>query len=411
MAKLLRLAWRDVWRNRRRSLLTIGAIVFAVVITAVTRSMQYGAYDAMEAYAVRLFTGDVQIHRAGYQEDRLLTQSLRADEQDWEALLGGRRWVTAYARRLSGYGLVSSDSSSAGSLILGVEPVEERRVSTFADRAVAGRHLEAGDTHAALLGEVLARNLRVGVGDTVAVLTQGFHNQMGADLFVVKGLLRTGSIEVDRAALVLPLSAAQSLFSMDGRFTEVVLQTDDYRRDGEYARRLQATLDAARYEVMDWGALLPELRQAVLLDNVGGVIMLAFLLVLLSFEIFNTTMMSVMERMREFGVLQALGLKSRQLTLLVLLETLLKIVLALAIGLGISFVLALAFQYQTLPLGEEFVELTRSFGFPVEEMTLSTRPAVFIEPLVSVLGIALLAMLYPVLRVRHLTPVEALRTV
>ncbi len=389
----------------------MGAITFSVVIIAVTRSLQYGTYDAMEAYAVRLFTGDVQVHRAGYHEEKLLSFSLLEDDQNWSALLDEQPWVKAYCRRLTGFGLISSDASSAGGMILGVEPEAERQVSAFVRNTFEGLSLHAGDDHAALLGQTLARNLDVGVGDTVAVITQGFRNQMGADLYVVKGLLRTGSLELDRALMVMPLPAAQDLFAMEGRFTEVVLHTDSYRHDEQYASRLRAALDQADYEVMFWGDLLPELRQAILLDNVSGAVFLVFLLLLIGFEIFNATTMSVMERVREFGVMQSIGMKPRQISLLVGLELVLKISVALAAGLVITFVLALIFKDQPLPLSREFIELSNSFGFPLDELELSTRPAVFLEPLVSVLIIAVLAMIYPILKVRSLSPVEALRTV
>ncbi len=410
MSKLLKLAWRNVWRNRRRSLLTMGAITFSVIIIAVTRSLQYGAYDAMESYAVRLFTGDVQIHRAGYHEEKLLSYSLREDEQDWPVLLEEKPWIEAYTRRLTGFGLISSDSSSAGGMILGIEAEAEQRVSIFASNLCDGAALHSRDDHAVLLGETLAKNLNVGVGDTVAVLTQGYRNVMGADLYAVKGLLRTGSLDLDRALMIMRLLDAQDLFALYGSFTEVVLRTDDYRRDVLYARRLRATLDEARYEVMFWGELLPELRQAIVLDNVSGIVFLLFLLLLIGFEIFNTTTMSVMERVREFGVMQSVGMKPRQLSLLVGLELMLKIAFALLAGLLITFILALIFQDQSLPLSQEFVEISNSFGFPLDELVLSTRPAVFVEPLLSVLIIAILVMIYPIFKVWRLTPDVALRT-
>ena len=191
MTKLLKLAWRNVWRNRRRSFITMGAITFSVVTIAVTRSLQYGTYDAMEAYAVRLFTGDVQIHRAGYHQEKLLSFSLLEDDQNWSVLLDEKPWVKAYCRRLTGFGLISSDASSAGGMILGVEPEAERQVSAFVRNTFEGVSLHAGDDHAALLGQTLARNLDVGVGDTVVVITQGFRSQMGADLYAVNGVHRT----------------------------------------------------------------------------------------------------------------------------------------------------------------------------------------------------------------------------
>ncbi len=410
MTKLLKLAWRDVWRNRRRSFITMGAIVFAVLIIAVTRSLQYGTYEAMETYAIRLFAGDLQVHRAGFQEEKTLSYALEDAEQDWPALMQEQPWVTAYTRRLSGFGLVSSDSSSVGAVILGIDPKAEPRVSRFANQTTQGLPLAEGDDHAALLGRTLARNLDVGVGDTVVVLTQGFRNAMGADLYAVRGLVRTGSADVDRSMMILTLHDAQDLFSMDGRFTEIVLRTDRYQADDRYAAELRAQLDPTRYEVLYWAELMPELRQSIVLDNVSGAIFLVFLLILVGFEIFNTTTMSVMERVREFGVMQSIGMKPRQVSLLVFLESMLKVTVGLAAGLSITLLLAVFFKDYPIPLSQEFVRLSESFGFVIEDLTFSTRFTVFLEPLASVALITLLATVYPIFRVRRFSPVEALRT-
>jgi len=239
MTRLIKLAWRNVWRNRRRSLITMSAIFFSIVIIAFTRSMQYGTYEAMEEQAIRLYTGEIQVHRAGYQKEQTLSYSLQADESAWTQVLA-QPWVEAFTRRLTGFGLISSDSSSIGGMIVGIEPSTEKAFSVFASNVVSGSPLVEGDAHVVLLGETLAQNLLVGVGDTVVVLTQGFRNEMGADLYVVKGLVRTGSPDVDRAMMIMPLADAQSLFSMDGRFTEIVVRTREVGAAGRNAGALRA---------------------------------------------------------------------------------------------------------------------------------------------------------------------------
>ncbi len=410
MTKLLKLAWRDVWRNRRRSLITMGAIVFAVLIITVTSSLQYGTFDAMEEMTVRLFSSDLQVHRAGFQEEKTLSYALEDAEQDWPALMQEQPWVTAYTRRLSGFGLVSSDSSSAGAMIVGIEPQAERGVTSFSQKIVEGLPLAEGDDHAALLGRTLAHNLDVGVGDTVVALTQGYHNAMGADLYAVRGLLGFGNADMDRTLMIMPLPDAQFLFSMDGRFTELVLRTDHFRRAGAYAEALRGSLGQDRYEVLPWKELMPELRQMRALKSASNNVFFFFLILLIGFEIFNTTTMSVMERVREFGVMQSIGMKPRQLSLLVTMELGLKVALALAVGLLITLGLVLWLEGHPIPLSAEMLELYDDFGFNVEGFTFSARAVVFVQPLVSVAVVSLAAMLYPVLKLRRFSPVEALRT-
>lgn len=408
MNVLLRLAWRNVWRNRRRSLITMSAVVFSVLIIALTRSLQYGSYDAMESQAVRLFMGEIQIQRAGFKEEQTFAYSLDG-ESSWRAALDGSTFVTAASRRLTGFGLASSDESSAGALIVGVEPALESRVTDFSDRLQEGSALEPGVAGEALIGRVLANNLDVGVGDTVVVLTQGFQNQMGAELYAVRGLLKTGSLEMDRTVMVLTLEDAQLLFSMEDRFTEVVLGTTDFRRAGDYARRLEREIGDESVRVYDWDALMPEIRQMILLDNVSGAIFLAFLVILVGFEIFNTTTMSVLEREREFGVLQALGMRPGRIARLVAAELGVKLVISITVSMAACGLLLLYLEGHPIPLGEDLSRMYEEYGYSIEELLFSTRPAVFFEPVVSVALIALFCGIYPVVKVLRLETVTALR--
>lgn len=405
---LLRLAWRNIWRNRRRSLITMGAITFSVLLIAFAHSVQTGTYEAMERHAVRLFSGEVQIHRAGYQEEQTFNYALTSAEQPWPGLLSSTPGITGFAKRLTGFGLVSSDASSTGAAILGIEPEAERAVTHFSAQLTQGTLLQAADDHAVLLGHTMAENLAVGVDDSVVVLTQGYRNEMGADLYRVKGLLRTGAPEMDRAMMVMTLADAQALFSMPGRFTTLVLRTTDLQHADRYAAQLQAILPAADYEVMPWRTLMPALQQTRALDDAGNMIFYFFLLLLLGFEIFNTTTMSTLERTQEFGVMQAIGMKPHQISLLVGAELFIKVFLALGVGLLTILVLALMLEDQSIPLSQDLIEIYQNFGFNVEAITFSVRPQVFIQPMTWVAIVSLLAMVYPVFKVQRLTPMAAL---
>lgn len=410
MTKLLKLAWRDIWRNRRRSLLTMGAIIFAVIIISLTNSVQYGTYDAMEELVVRLYTSDLQVHRTGFQDERTLSYSMEESEHDWASYFDEYPWIEAVSKRLTGFGLASSDSSSAGALIVGIEPETEGSVSSFANTPFEGRALVAEDQQAVLLGATLAHNLNVDVGDSVVVLTQGYRNVMGADLYAVKGLVRTSNPDVDRVMMIMPLADAQYLFSMEGRFTEVVIRVHDFRGADSYAAVLQAALGEEQYEVLPWREMMPEIQQMRALDDAGNYIFYIFLMLLIGFEIFNTTTMSMMERVREFGVMMSIGMKPRQISLLVTLELMLKVVLALAIGFLITFVAVSILKDNPIPVTGELQELYEEWGFTVEGISFSARIVIFFFPMLAVTTVSLLSMIYPILRMRRFSPVQALRT-
>ncbi len=408
MNKFVRLAWRNIWRNKRRSLITIAAISFAIVIIALTRSLQYGTYDTMEAMAVNLFNGEIQVHRTGFHQERTLAYHFEQDEQNWQSLLDSNPRLQGYTRRITSFGLVSSDSASTGALILGIEPDQEPAITQFTDLVSDGSKLAAGDDHLVVIGALLAKNLQAGIGDTVVVLTQGYQNQMGADAYVVKGLLRSGQAELDRSIMLMPLSNAQDLFSLYDGITQVVFKSDNFRGASRLAKSISTSLNG-KLEVMSWEQLMPELKQLILMDNVSGAIYLAFIIVVVGIEIFNATMMSVVERTREFGIMQAIGVKPKQVGGLILLESVSKVALSLVVGLILSIVVVSTLSHYQIPLPKDMVEAYAEYGFVFDDLKFSASPRVYLEPLVSIAVVALLALIIPIYKTYRLSPVEAFR--
>ncbi|MCG8606698.1 FtsX-like permease family protein, partial [bacterium] len=356
MTKFLSLAWRNIWRNKRRTMITVSAIAFAILMVAITRSLQYGTYDIMESLAVRLYNGEVQMHEKGFHEEQSLNLSLHEDTENWQKLIDAHPKLTIYSRRITSFGLVSSDSASAGALVVGIEPLSEQAITMFSRLVKKGEMLGAEDDHRVLIGSSLARNLQVDVGDSVAVLTQGYRNQLGADLYRVWGIVTVGHAELDRGIMIMPLHNAQELFSLQGRVTQVVFGMSDFRKAQEASKALAAGISNRDLEILSWEEMMPELKQIIVIDNVSGAIYLAFILIVVGMEILNATMMSVIERTHEFGILQSMGMKPRQITGLIFAESVLKILVALSVGFVISLgVVSLLTQY-TIPLPTELKE-------------------------------------------------------
>jgi len=396
MRKLLNLAWRNIWRNKRRSLITISAIAFAILIVAMTRSMQYGTYDTMEYMAVSLYNGEIQIHRNGFQNERSVEYFLDQDEKDWQALVETQPQYTAFSRRITSFGLVSSDSASTGALIVGIEPEKELRITQFTGMIKDGEPLNSGDDHLVLVGATLARNLAVGIGDTLVVLTQGYHNQMGADLYVIKGTISVGHSELDRGLMIMPLHNAQELYSLDNGITEVVLSTTNFRNATRASKALYTDLNDDRYEVLSWEEMMPELKQLIILDNISGIFYLIFILIIVGIEIFNTTMMSVVERTREFGILQSIGMKPKQIGGLIFMESFLKMVISLTVGFLLSVLVVFVLTQNPLPLPDGLKEAYADYGFVIDEIKFSSDAKVFYEPILTIAIFAVLALFYPI---------------
>lgn len=409
MSKFLKLAWRNIWRNKRRSFITIAAITFAILMVAVMRSLQYGTYDAMESLAVRLYNGEIQIQHKGFHEEQSLTYHLKESGIDWQTLLAQNPELTAYSLRVTGFGLASSDSASTAALIVGVEPKKEAQITQFTEMVKTGRALQPGDDHLILIGTTMANNLQASPGDTIVVLTQGYRNQLGADSYVIKGLVGVGQPELDRNIMIMPLQNAQDLFSLYDGITQAVFRTVDFRKADQYSKQISNELHDKEYAVFSWDDLMPELKQIILVDNVSGAIYLAFLLIVVGFEIFNTTMMSVMERTREFGILQSIGMKPRQISGLIFFESFLKIFISLVVGLLISFLVIFLLTQHPIPLSESLKEAYASYGFALENITFSGKLRVYLEPMIAIAIIAVVALFFPLYKTVKLTPMEAFR--
>ena len=411
MLRLVKLAWRDIWRNRRRTFLTMGAILFAVVIISLANSVQFGTYDAMEKIIVRLATSDLQVQHRQFNEERMLEYSLAESSLNKDTLLAQYPWINAATRRLTGFGLVSSDSASTGALIVGVDPDTEPAVSKMVRVEPGGVDLASDDHRGVLLGTLLAKNLGLLTGDSVVVLTQGYHNVMGAEVYAVQGLVRTGTPQVDRTMMIMTLPAAQELFSMPGRYTELVLRTDQHGRAQAHAALIQESLQETDYAALPWQALMPDLDQMRRLDDASNYIFYAFLLLLIGFEVFNTTAMSMMERVREFGVMMAMGLKPGQVSGLVAMELVMKVFLGIAAGCLLSAVAIYFLADEPIALSQSMQDTYEQVGFVVDGIYFSRKLSVYVFPVVAVALLSAFSLLFPVFKMRRFSPVKALRAI
>jgi len=403
---VLRLAWRNLWRHARRTWLTIGAMVFSNTLLVFMISFQFSMYELMIDNSLRVFTGHMQIQAPGYNDDQKMRQVVPGVQGLAEQLRNDLESDTIAARG-SAFGLASSEARSYGIGIYGVEPEFEGEVSNIPGLIEEGRFLGDIDALEIVIGAVLARNLRVSVGDELTLLGSGLDGSFAAAVVIVVGIFESGVKEVDRNIAEMPLGTFQDVFYMDGAGHQVVIQAPTL--DDAPAVQAQVAVGLAdNLVVHDWTVLQPGLKQAIQADMSSAFFMYGILVILVAFSVLNTQLMSVLERTHEFGVVMALGMKPGRLGRLVMLETALMGALGFLLGAAAGALLTYWLSVNGLSYpGME--EMAANFNLPGRVYPQVSLTKTVFGPAVVFL-FTLLAAVYPAWRLRRLHPVEAMRS-
>lgn len=407
MKMILILAWRNLWRNKRRSLITISSVFFAVFFAVLMRAFQLGSYQNMVDNIVGSYTGYVQIHHKGFWEEQTLENSMEyTDDLKNEVLsIDG---VTGISPRLESFALISSGEQTKGTAIIGIDPEKELERMDLKGRLTSGV-IFGKDDPGLMIGEGLAEYFKVEVGDSLVLLGQGYHGISANGLYPISGVLKFANPELNKSIVFMPLSEAQYLYGAMGRLTSLTLQIDENADFRDVVRKANVKLDTSRYEVMGWEELLPELKQTIEADSAGGQIYLFVLYFIISFGLFGTVLMMTAERRHEFGILVAIGMKRRILAAITMVEALMMTILgALAGGLAI-LPIQIYFKMNPIHLLGEAGKALEEYGFePI--MPTSTDPTITLSHLGIVAFVALLCSLYAVVSIYKLNPMKAMRS-
>ncbi len=403
---IFKLAWRNLWRNKRRSIITMASIVFAVVLSILLDSVKKGLLDKMKENVVGFYTGYVQVHQNGYWEDKILDNSFDQDP----SLVGQLQehpQVNVVVPRLESFVLAASEELSKGCMIVGIDPQRENLVTSLEEKLAQGSYL-LPDDKAVLLTEGLSDYLNLGVGDTLVVLGQGYHGVSAAGKYPIKGLIKFGSPELNKGLVYLPLKESQWLFGAENKITALVVQLTNINRSREVSDQL-ATSVSDQYEVMNWQAMMPELDQVIQGEEAENVIFQVILYMLIAFGIFGTILMMTVERQYEFGVMVAIGMKKVRLSLVLVLESMFLSILGALVGILISIPITYYLYLFPISLGGELAEVYEEFGMePI--FYFSVDAVVFYTQAFVVLILAMVLAFYPALKIWGLDPVKAMHT-
>lgn len=407
MAITLRLAWRNLWRHSRRTWLTIGAMVFSNVLLIFMITLQFGTYGLMIENTLKTLTGHLQVQATGYKDDLKMRQVV-PDILPLAARLREEFPSATVAPRAAAFALASSDERSFGIQVLGVDPQHEPLVSNLPGLVRAGQYLDQVDAPQIVIGSVLARNLKVAIGDEVTLLGSGLDGSFAAAVAQVVGIFESGAADFDRGIAEVPLGFFQETFFMQDAGHQVVLSAPDLAAAEMLVPAVRTAVAAeSALSVYDWNELQPGLRQAIQADMSSSFFMYAVLVVLVAFSVLNTQLMSVLERTREFGIVMSLGISPGRLGRLVMLETGLMALLGLLGGALAGLLVTLYFARHGFSY-PGMDEMARNFNLPAAVYPRITWLSIFLGPL-AVFLFAMLSAVYPALRLHWLQPVSAMR--
>lgn len=404
---VFRLAWRNLWRHPKRTWLTTGAMVFSNILLIFMMSFQFGMYQLMIDNTLQMFTGHVQVQAPDYLDDKKMRQTVANIVPLANSIRQGLNSETVAARSLA-FALVSSDERTYGIAIYGVEPDFEPNVSTIPGLIKEGAYLSDVSANDIVIGSVLARNLKVEIGDELTLLGSGVDGSFAATVAVVRGIFDSGVMDIDRNIAEIPIGLFDDTFFMQRAGHHISIFGEDLKDTDRVQAKVRDLLpDDSGLVVPDWTLLEPGLKQAIQADMGSSFFMYFILVILVAFSVLNTQLMSVLERTREFGIVMALGLKPGRLGRLVILETALMGSLGTILGMFFGALLTLWVGQVgfTIPGMDE---MAAQFNLPSLLYPQLTLLSLTVGPAI-VFVFTLLAALYPAIRLQWLQPVDAMR--
>lgn len=397
------MAWRNLWRNRRRSGVTIAAMSFGLWVMILYAGLLDGYVQGMERSILDMEVGDVQIFAGDFRENPSLWTTI----EDPAAVTAP---LTAHGFEASGrvlaFGLAAAGESSAGVAFRGVDVEVDATVTDIQEAVATGEWLDPADPRGVVIGRRLARILGVSLGDELVVLTQGSDGAMAYDLFTVRGVLRGIADATDRSGVFLNEAALRELISVPEGVHQIIVRRPDELPLDLAAVEVRGIADDL--DVQTWKQLLPTLSS--MLESTRGIMVAMFFIMYIAIGmlILNAMLMTVFERIRELGVMKALGVGPFEVLRLILLESAIQSAIAVSIGLALSVPSLLYLEGTGIDLGT--LAGTSVMGIAMDPVwRAAISPAVFTTPVVVLLFIVSLAVLYPAVKAAAVQPVDAMR--
>ena len=409
MGTFVKMAWRNLWKNKRRTLITAAAIAFSVTIIIFSISVNEGQHDKMFENMMQVFSGYLQVNKEGFHDDPGVEKSFTVSPELLE-IVDNEETVASASPRLQAGALAATGENSIGAFAVGIDPDRESKVTVFDDKIIKGEYLTKDSTRECIIGKQMADNLDLTIGSKLVILTQGIDGSTGAYKFRVKGIFKVGAPEMDRTMVLVHIEDMRDLLRAYGMANSIAIKTTSPDNIYKTVDSLKQKLSGQGYEILGWKQLMPDLVELISWDNIKDNFFFGLIMTVVIFGVLSAVFASVLERTNEFGLMLALGTKPNQVVMLVMVEafllTLLGLVIGLAIGLGISY------YYVLNP-----IQMPESTASTFEHYGMENKLYLAIKPMrtgITILAIAVISLLlsfFPAYRASRLKPDEAIRNI
>jgi ABC-type lipoprotein release transport system permease subunit len=414
MKEILKIAWRNLWRNKRRTLITAASIFFAVFFSILMRSFQLGTYGFMIQQSIESYSGYLQIQHPEYGDEPIIENGITLTDSLWKAIESVPN-VKVAVPRIETFALASTGMTSKGVLISGISPEKEKRMSNpehtlvFEDdsTSIASQYLTEND-NGILVSYRLSHYLNVLPGDTIVLIGQGYQGTSAAGVYPVRGIVKLPSLDLDNKLVYMTLNTINEFLGLSDEVTSIAINLDNPKDMTKTQQTLQAKIGNENMTVKNWETTMSTLKQQIESDDVSGQLFVAVLYVIIFFGIFGTITMMLSERMREFGVMVSIGMKRSKLALVFLMEMLLMGFIGIIAGMIATVPIILYAYYYPLKIGG-------AIGGAMIEMGLEPLcpfawfDTYFYMQAIIVSLMVLLACLYPLKKLLTIDAIKAMR--
>lgn len=401
---IFKLAWKNIWRNRRRTIITISAIAFAVMFAVLLRSMQLGMQEQMVDSIVDNNLGYIQIHAKGFWEEKTLDNGFYSDDIPYDEILNHPE-IISIDKKLEAGALSSSGIESRGTFVMSYD--QEKEIPKRIINNIYEGVFPDPQRNEVLLGEDLADYLDVKIGDTIVYLGQGYQGATAADLFTVSGLIDLHIPELNKIISYVNMSNLQNFISAPKLLTALLIDIKNPDKVNEIKQDLEKIV-GPDYEVMTWQDMNPQLQQLIVSSDAEGWIMNFILYMIITFVMFGTVLMATQERRYELGVLLAIGMRKRKTSIMVIVENIITNMLGVIVGIIIVSPIAYYFNINPIIITGDQAELIEKMGFEAV-IPFSVDPNIALVHASIVLTISIILLLYPIFIIKNLKPVEAMK--
>ena len=405
---IFKIAWRNIYRNKKRTLITVTSIFAALFLIILMRALQFGFYDNIIKTVVESYAGYVEVHAEGYWDNQSLDNSMEVDQKlinDISSVEG----VENIVQRLQTFSLISMGEKTKGGVINGVDISDEQKITDWNKKMVSGS-FDLGENEI-IVGKGIAEYFDIRENDTLILYGQGYRGMMAAGKYRVKGVIDLKNPDLNKLGIFMTIESARNYVSSEEISTHIIIDKEQYYDEEKIVKDLSQIL-SKDYEIMTWKKTLPEIEQTITADSAGGLIMAFILYIIVVFGMFGTVLMMTEERKYEFGVLISIGMSRIRLFRIILIETIILSMIGVLLAIILTYPISYYFNLNPIDMavlmGEGADQMMEDLGFsPLAPMSISWD--IPLSHALVIFIFSLLISIYPAIKILNLNPVKSMK--